>query len=76
MITFDTYAWVEFFDGTKKGEVVKHYVESDEIIFTPTICLAEYKARLMRDGKAEKAISKALGTIMKRSMLSLVLGMK
>lgn len=44
-IIFDTYAWIEYFEGSKKGEIVKKYLEREEIL-TPLIVLLElsYKA--------------------------------
>ena len=44
-IVFDTYAWIEYLEGTKKGKIVNDYLENDEII-TPFIVLLElsYKA--------------------------------
>ena len=44
-IIFDTYAWIEYFEGTKKGEKVEEYLKNNEII-TPVIALLElsYKA--------------------------------
>ena len=44
-IIFDTYAWIEYFLGSKKGMVVKDYFEN-ETIMTPLIVLLElsYKA--------------------------------
>jgi len=69
MITFDTYAWVEYLNGTDKGAVVQHYVESDDVIFTPTICLAELKARLMKEKRPEKQLKRAMDRVLKRSLL-------
>lgn len=44
-IIFDTYAWIEYFEGSKKGEIVKKYFEREEIL-TPLVVLLElsYKA--------------------------------
>ncbi|MBU1252340.1 MAG: PIN domain-containing protein [Nanoarchaeota archaeon] len=44
-IVFDTYAWIEFFEGTKKGRIIEEHLEKDEIL-TPAIVLLElsYKA--------------------------------
>lgn len=39
-IVFDTYAWIEYFNATKKGIIVKKYLEEEEII-TPSIVLLE-----------------------------------
>ncbi len=69
MITFDTYAWVEYLNGTEKGAIVRQHVESDNIVFTPTLCLAELKARLMKEKRPEKQLKKALDRVLKRSLL-------
>jgi len=44
-IVFDTYAWIEYFEGTKKGNIVKDYLEKYDVL-TPIIVLLElsYKA--------------------------------
>ncbi len=44
-IVFDTYAWIEYFNGTEKGKLVEEYLKNDKII-TPSIVLLElsYKA--------------------------------
>lgn len=39
-IVFDTYAWIEYFEGTKKGEIVRRHLEEDDIL-TPAIVLLE-----------------------------------
>jgi len=53
----DSFAWLEYFMGTDAGRKVKSIVDSemDEKI-TPTICLAEIYAKVLRtedEGKAE-----------------------
>ena len=46
----DTYAWVEYFIGSKKGEVVKGMVEDEgNVIYTPECCLAELKGWAIRE---------------------------
>ncbi|MBS3057068.1 MAG: type II toxin-antitoxin system VapC family toxin [Candidatus Diapherotrites archaeon] len=51
MIVFDTYAWIEYFAGSKKGVKVKEIVESTEQIVTPAIVLAEIKSSYLKEGK-------------------------
>lgn len=47
----DTYAWVEYFIGSKKGEQVKGMVEDgNNVIYTPECCLAELKGWAIREG--------------------------
>ncbi len=43
-IVFDTYAWVEFFEGTRKGKIVNEYLENEEVL-TPSIVLLELSYR-------------------------------
>lgn len=50
MKTFDSWAWVEFFQGSRRGQSVKTILESAEILFTPAVCLAEIKAKYLREG--------------------------
>ncbi len=46
----DTYAWVEYFIGSKKGEKVKKIIEDENnVIFTPECCLAEIKGWAIRE---------------------------
>lgn len=45
----DTFAWVEYFRGTKKGEIVRDCIEEGNAI-TPTIALAELSDAYERRG--------------------------
>ncbi len=46
----DTYAWVEYFIGSKRGEKVKKIIEDENnIILTPECCLAEIKGWALRE---------------------------
>jgi predicted nucleic acid-binding protein len=51
MKVFDSFAWVEYFAGSKRGLKVKEIVEDSEIIYTPAICLTEIKAKYLREGR-------------------------
>jgi predicted nucleic acid-binding protein len=44
----DSYAWIEYFMGTKAGEKAKPIIEGAEEKITPTICLAEVYAKTLR----------------------------
>jgi len=48
-IVFDTYAWIEYFNATKKGVIVKKYLEDEEII-TPVVVLLELGYRADQEG--------------------------
>jgi len=43
----DSFAWIEYFGGSKAGELAKKYIESGESI-TPTIVIAELSAKYAR----------------------------
>ena len=47
MKTFDSSAWVEYFRGSTAGRKVKDVLEGDEVLFTPSICLAELKTKYL-----------------------------
>lgn len=44
----DSYAWIEYFMGTKTGENVKTIIENSEEKITPSICLAEVYAKTLK----------------------------
>jgi predicted nucleic acid-binding protein len=51
----DSYAWIEYFMGTKTGEKVKTIIESQEEKITPTICVAEIYSKTLRVESLELA---------------------
>ena len=52
----DSYAWLEYFMGTDGGEKVKAILDSEvNEKLTPSICLAEIYAKILRSEDAEKA---------------------
>ncbi|RLE62867.1 MAG: hypothetical protein DRJ47_10020 [Thermoprotei archaeon] len=51
----DSYAWIEYFMGTKAGEKVKPIIECLEEKITPTICLAEVYAKTLKVEGEEQA---------------------
>ena len=54
MKTFDSWAWVEYFRGSPEGETVKAIMESGEVLFTPSVCLAEIKAKYLAEKRDPK----------------------
>ncbi len=51
----DSFAWMEYFMGTLKGEKVKRFVDDDLQLYTSPIVIAEiYSKSLRTDGKAEE----------------------
>jgi predicted nucleic acid-binding protein len=64
----DSYAWIEYFMGTKKGEKVKPIIEGLEEKITPTICLAEVYAKTVRV-EGEELAEKQRKFIKERSVL-------
>ena len=52
----DSYAWLEYFMGTEAGARVKEIVDSEvEEKLTPSICLAEIYAKILRTEDEQKA---------------------
>ncbi|MGH9933926.1 MAG: type II toxin-antitoxin system VapC family toxin [Nitrososphaerales archaeon] len=44
MYVIDSFAWIEYFTGSKTGESAIQYIESEESV-TPTIVIAELSAK-------------------------------
>jgi predicted nucleic acid-binding protein len=51
----DSYAWIEYFMGSRVGESVKPLIENSEEKITPTICLAEVYAKTLKVESQELA---------------------
>ncbi len=47
MYVIDSFAWIEYFVGSKAGELAKKYIEGGESI-TPTIVIAELSEKYTR----------------------------
>ena len=54
----DSFAWVEYFMGTEKGEKVREIVESDQVLYTSPVILAEIYSKSQRtDGRGEERVN-------------------
>lgn len=65
----DSYAWIEYFMGTKAGVKVKPIIEGLEEKITPTICLAEVYAKTTKV-ESEELAEKQRTFIKERSALT------
>lgn len=61
-IVVDTYAWIEMFIGSKKGEKAKEIVEKADEAYTPDIVTAEIARKYLREGISEQTILERLKT--------------
>ena len=57
-IVVDTYAWIEYFKGSKEGLKAKKYIEGDFLLFTPSIAIAELSSIYRREQIQEWDIRK------------------
>ncbi len=48
-IVFDTYAWIEYFNGSEKGKIVGKYLKEDRVL-TPLIVLLEISYKADKEG--------------------------
>jgi len=62
-LVFDSYAWIEFFTGSKLGEKVKEFIENGEEIVTPTIVLAEIANKYYREGLSKEIVVNRISVI-------------
>jgi predicted nucleic acid-binding protein len=49
----DSYVWIEYFRGTKRGEIAKKYIEIENSA-TPTIVIAELSRKLLYEVLAKR----------------------
>ena len=68
-IVVDSYAWIEIFTGSRKGEEAKEDVQGAEE-YTPGIVLAEVARKYMREGIEETAISERLKVVEETSEIT------
>ncbi len=68
-IVVDTYAWIEYFGGTKVGERVKEFLAGSEYIYTPAIVLAEIARKYIREGVGVQNTSRRLEIIKELSTI-------
>ncbi len=53
----DSFAWMEYFMGTEKGEKVREIVESDTILYASPVILAEIYSKSQRvDGSGKERV--------------------
>ena len=66
MRVLDSFAWIEYFMGSKRGAKVKAYIEGEGPLYTPAICLTEIKSRYLRE---EKDPTSRINLILERSLI-------
>ncbi len=49
--TIDSWAWVEYFKGSKGGEVLEQLLNTTEELCTPSLALLEIKAKYLKENK-------------------------
>lgn len=61
-VLVDSWAWIEYIQGSEAGGVVKRYLESEEEIITSPINISEVYLKLLKDmpADAELVIDKIL----------------
>jgi len=50
----DSYAWIEYLDGTEMGRKVSSIIEENDEIFTSALTVAEVVSKVARKGKDVK----------------------
>ena len=69
-IVVDSYAWVEIFQGSEKGQSALKAILDSELVITPEIVLAEISRKYFREGAKEQLIRSRIRTISQSSELS------
>ena len=53
-IIVDAYAWIEYLDGTRRGEKLRDLLETEAELYTSTVTLAEVVSKAARTGRDHK----------------------
>jgi len=69
-IVVDSYAWIEIFLGTEKGQSASQAIQEAEQSITPEIVLAEISRKYFREGAKEQLIRTRLSIISQSTELS------
>jgi len=68
-IVVDSYAWIEVFAGTRKGEKAKEVIGKADAVLTPDIVLAEIARKYIREGLTERTVKERLIMISEASQV-------
>ena len=52
-VVIDTYAWIEYFRGSEEGKRAAGIIDSDKILLTPAIAIAELSDKYRRSGLSD-----------------------
>lgn len=69
ILVFDSYAWVEYFLGSRLGEKVLGFIEEAELIYTPAVVLLEIVNKYFREGFSKEDVRERMGAIMRQSLV-------
>jgi predicted nucleic acid-binding protein len=69
-LVLDSYAWIELFLGSEKGEKVKQLISDADEVRTPSIVLAEVSRKYLRENLDERRVKSRLETISSTSILT------
>jgi predicted nucleic acid-binding protein len=69
-LVLDSYAWIELFLGSEKGEKVKQLISDADEVRTPSIVLAEVSRKYQRENVDERRVKSRLETISSTSILT------
>ena len=68
----DSYAWVEVFLGSSKGNRVKSLIEAAEDAYTPDSVLAELSKKYFQEDVAEKQVRDRLASVQAASHVVII----
>jgi predicted nucleic acid-binding protein len=68
-IIVDSYAWIEIFLGTSKGESATKVMDDAEELYTPDVVLAEIARKYRKEGFDRTVIEKRLDRIAEASQV-------
>ena len=59
-IIVDAYAWIEYLDGTRRGEKLRDLLETEADLYTSAVTLAEVASKAARTGRDHKTAHRVI----------------
>ncbi len=68
-LVVDSYAWIEYFLGSDKGEKVLNELRKAKVTITPSVVLAELAHKYFREGMDRSSVEERIGLVRSVSII-------
>ncbi len=69
-IVVDSFAWIEYADGSQAGDIAREYIEGSSSLITPAIVVAELSDKATRTGRRDDWTERLLPFIRRQTTIA------